>query len=125
MKQFLYIIHKSRQTPALSAEKQKEFLKSCEEYIKRLTEVGKMISAQPLKLEGTVVSKKWDIFVETPLWNPNEYIGGYYHIYANSLEEAALITTENPEFTFFPSTRIEVRPIQTVEESTGYEYPCN
>jgi len=50
-------------------------------------------------------------------------IGGYYHILAENLDEAISIAKQNPEFKYNPDTRIEVRPIEMKENSTGFVYP--
>ena len=58
-----------------------------------------------------------------PFNETKEVIVGYYHIIANSLDEAIAIAKGNPEFEYTPTARIEVRPIKMKEESTGFEYP--
>jgi hypothetical protein len=45
---------------------------------------------------------------------------GYYHIIANSLEEAVEMAKENPEFEYVPSASIEVRPIKLKEEKIKF-----
>ena len=60
---------------------------------------------------------------EGPFNEAKEIIVGYYHILANDLSDAIAIAKGNPEFEYGTTARIEVRPIKTKEESTGYIYP--
>jgi hypothetical protein len=107
----------------LSPEQHQRFLKSCERYIDRLKKEGKLLSAQPIAWKGTILSRAGTDWGEGPFRESGEVIGGYYHILANDLTEATSIAKANPEFEFNPNTRIEVRPINMKEESTGFVYP--
>ncbi len=60
---------------------------------------------------------------EAPFNETKEVIVCYYHLLAEDFNEAVALAKENPEFEYGTTARIEVRPIQTKEESTGFVYP--
>jgi len=100
-----------------------KFLKACEVYIGEIKNAGKLISAQPLVREGILISGKAGALKESPYNETNEVQVGYYHIIAEDINEAVEIAKHNPEFVFSTSARIEVRPIKTKENTTGFVYP--
>ena len=108
---------------ALSAEKQHAFIKECESYIAVLKAENKLIAAQPLVREGVVVSQADSGWKEVALNAGNEVQVGYYHIMAADINEAMSIAKPNPEFEYVPTASIEVRPIKTKEQETGFVYP--
>lgn len=105
------------------AERHTEFLKQCEAYINGLTAEGRLISAQPLEREGTMVSGRAGAWQERPFNEADEVQVGYYRIRADNLGEAIAIAKRNPEFAFSSTARIEVRPIKGAEVSTKFTYP--
>jgi len=124
MKEFMFYIRNEKDAKkAMKAEENLAFLKKCETYINRLKNDHKLIAAQPLVREGVIITrakKGWnekDIVAETIVQV------GYYHILANDIDEAISIAKENPEFEFVPSASIEVRPVKTEENETGFKYP--
>src|SRR5215510_5891847 len=123
MKEFMFLIRNQGDAKAaLTSEKHLEFVKQCEVYIGKLKAKNQLIAAQPLIREGVIISKpqSWS---ETPC-DPNKEIQvGYYHILAESMEEAISIAKENPEFAYVPTASIEVRPIKMKEETTKFVYP--
>lgn len=124
MKEFMLLIRNQRDHQASwSPERQCEFVEQCTNYIADLTKQGKLISAQPLVREGSMVSGSkgaWDIGSYS---ESKEVIVGYYHVRAADIDEAISIAKRNPEFKYGPTARIEVRPIKMKEESTQYTYP--
>ena len=57
MKEFmLYIRNESDHMKALSVDQHQAFLKACETYIIKLKKEDKLIPAQPLVKEGTIIS---------------------------------------------------------------------
>jgi len=125
MKEFMFFIRKnSISEETLSEDKFKKFLESCEVYIEGLKKTGKLISAQPIQRAGNIISVKSGELDELPYQEGREYIGGYYHIRAEDLDEAIFIAKQNPEFDYNPDTRIEVRPIKMKEDKTGFVYPA-
>jgi hypothetical protein len=124
MKEFMFFIRKQADSAkTLPADKHTEFLKSCESYIGMLKAERKLVSAQPIERTGAILSRVNDEWTESPFNENREVIGGYYHIMARDLDEAINIAKANPEFTYNPGTRIEVRGIKTNEEQTGFVYP--
>ena len=124
MKEFMLLVRNEidHQSGWSSAQHQ-QFLKKCEVYVGRLKGEGKLISAQPLVREGTMVSGSAGAFKESPFTQTKEVIVGYYHILANDLKEAISIAQGNPEFEHSATARVEVRPIKMKEEATGFVYP--
>ncbi len=118
-----FIRKQSNSKDTLSPEQHQKFLKGCELYIGKLKQEGKLISAQPIEWNGSILSFPGKVWNDTPYNESKEVIGGYYHIFASDLNEAIAIAKDNPEFQFNPNTRIEVRPIKMKEVSTGFVYP--
>lgn len=124
MPAYMFFIRKQTESAkTLSPEVHEKFLKGCETYIGRLKEQGKLIAAQPIERAGTILSKSVNNWIEAPLHEHTEVIGGFYHILADNLAEAIDIARANPEFEYNPGTRIEIRPLKMKEETTGYLYP--
>ena len=124
MKEFMLLVyneidHQSNWTP----ERHQQFLKSCESYIGKLQEDGKLKIAQPLIGEGAIISGSKGKWKKVPFNETKEVQVGYYHILAKNMDEAMEIAKGNPEFDFSTTARVEVRPIKTREETTGYAYP--
>jgi hypothetical protein len=126
MKEFMFLIrNKPEGKSVLTTERKNEFLRKCENYIKRLKKEGKLISAQPLLNDGKIISGSTENWMEFSYNETSEVQVGYYHIFAKDLDEAIAIAKENPEFEYTKNARIEVRPIKTKEEKTGFIYPKN
>ena len=124
MKEFMLLVRNEIDHQASwSPEQQRQFLKKCEVYIGNLTKEGKLKSAQPLVRKGKLISGSKGAWKEAPFNETKEVIVGYYHLLAEDLNEAVALAKENPEFEYGTTARIEVRPIQTKEESTGFVYP--
>ena len=71
------------------------FIKKCESYIGILKGENKLIAAQPIVREGVVLKKTENDWAERDITIDSETQVGYYHIAANSLEEAIKIAKEN------------------------------
>jgi hypothetical protein len=124
MKEFIMLIRKPNSNKeALPADTQLEFLKSCQLYIEELGAKGHLLAAQPIERAGCIISKPQDSWLEHSFNINEEVLGGYYLIRAKDLGEAIELAKQNPEFTFNPGARIEVRPLKMKEDKTGYEYP--
>ena len=108
---------------SMSPTDHETFVRKCESYISELRSEGKLIAAQPLNRQGVVISHLDETWIETPV-DPHKTIQvGYYHILASDNDEATAIAKRNPEFEFTPGASIEVRPIKTKEQTTGFTYP--
>jgi len=106
----------------MTSEQYLQFVKKCEDYIGILKKVNRLIAAQPILREGKVISKQKGEWVELPVNTGTEIQVGYYHIRAETLEDAITIAKGNPEFEYVASASIEVRPVKMKEERTGYIY---
>ena len=124
MKEFMLLIrNQAAEKDAMASEQAKAFLKACEAYIEQLNSTGRLISAQPLARQGTMLSGTRDAWQEGAYTDTTEVIVGYYHLLANDLEEAIALAKDNPEFAFSQTARVEIRPVKTKEASTGFVYP--
>jgi len=124
MKEFmLRILNEIDHQDAWPPEQHQQFLKSCERYIEKLKTEGRLRSAQPLLREGVILSGSKEKWKTVPFNESGEVQVGYYHILAKDINEAIEIAKGNPEFEFGTTARIEVRPIKTREENTGFVYP--
>ena len=123
-KEFMFYIRNNADAKKmLSSEEHLAFIKQCEVYIAGLQANGNLIAAQPLVREGVTITKAGKEWITTSLAEKQEVQVGYYHLYADDMDEALAIARNNPEFEYVPSATIEVRPIKTKEEQTGFVYP--
>jgi hypothetical protein len=115
MKEFMVFI-KNEGNPVmnLSPEQQQEHVQKVGAYIKGLFESGKMKAAQPLEMEGTIISQKDGKFIDGPFNETKEVISGYYHILASDLNEAIEIGKADPRFED-GVWKLEIRPIMKVD----------
>lgn len=126
MKEFMLLIrNRINHQDEWTDERLQEFLKKCEVYILNLKKQEKLISAQPLVREGSIISGKSGSWKVEPFNEHDEIQVGYYHILAKDMEEAISIAKGNPEFEFGSTARIEVRPVKTKEVTTNFVYPKN
>lgn len=124
MKEYLfYIKNESDAKKALSCEEHFAFIKKCEVYITNLKNKNQLIAAQPLIREGILLSKERSNWKIKHLDIDKETQVGYYHIYADSINEALEIAKQNPEFEYVPSASIEIHEIKTKETETNFIYP--
>ena len=119
----LYISNEGDAKAHLSHDQHLAFIKDCESYIAGLRQSGKLVAAQPIVREGCVLTKSGNEWRETPINTNLKVQVGYYHIRADNMEEAIAMAKGNPEFRYVPSASIEVRPVKTNEEETGFVYP--
>lgn len=124
MKEFMFLIRNQIDHQVeWTTEIHQSFLKKCELYITNLKNENKLISAQPLVREGTIISGTSGAWKEVPFNETREVQVGYYHIFAENMDDAISIAKRNPEFEFSSTARIEVRPVKTKETTTGFNYP--
>ena len=114
MNEFMLFI-RSEENPKsdLSPEQLQQHIAKVGAFIKRLTEEGKMKSAQPLEMEGRILSYQNGQIVDGPYNETKEVISGYYHLVAKDLNDAIEIVKEDPRFDE-GIWRVEVRPIKKV-----------
>ena len=115
MKEFMLFI-RSEENPKskFSPEEMQQHIERVGSYIKLLTEEGKMKSAQPLEMDGKMLSYKNGKIIDGPYNETKEVISGYYHLLAKDIHEAIEITKKDPRFEE-GIWRIEVRPIMKVD----------
>ncbi len=115
MKEFMLFIRSEEKPKAnLSPEQLQQHIEKVGSFIKKLADQGRMKSAQPLEMEGRMLSYKDGKVIDGPYNETKEIISGYYHLLAEDLDEAIAITKEDPRFEE-GIWRIEVRPIKKVE----------
>lgn len=119
----LYIRNEKDAKNSLTPEQHLAFIKRCEVYIEMLKSENKLIAAQPLIREGSMIKRESNQWIQKDISSDSEVQVGYYHIRANDFEEAIKIAKDNPEFEYVPSASIEVRPVKTKEAETGFVYP--
>lgn len=103
----------------LSPEQQQHHVNKVMNYMGGLVQSGKLNSAQPLDMDGVMVSGAGGKLKDGPFNETKEVIAGYFLVQANNLEEAVQIAKANPVFEDGTGARIEVRPIKVMEGING------
>ena len=98
----------------MSAKEQQEHVAKIGNYIGNLMKEGKLKSAQPLDMSGSIIQRNKGVFKDGPFSESKEVIVGYFHILANDVNEAIAIAKANPVFAT-GNTSIEVRPIKIMQ----------
>jgi hypothetical protein len=120
MKEFMLLIRTQGDHLAdLSPEKQQEHVQKVMNYMGGLMKSGKLKSAQPLDMEGTIISGAKGKLKDGPYNETKEVIAGYFLVQAKDLAEAIQIAKDNPVFEDGTNARIEVRPIKVMEGING------
>lgn len=115
MKEFLLLIRtQGDHMESLTPEQRQQHVQKAQQYIGTLLEKGQLKGAQPLGMEGRIISGTPGSLKDGPFNETKEVIAGYFLISANDLDEAMQIARVNPVFEE-PNIRIEVRPIKTIE----------
>jgi hypothetical protein len=119
----LLVRNQQDHSDAWPPERHREFLEACEIYIGDLRRGDNLVAAQPLVRDGVILTNEGGDWKEAPLEHKPDIQVGYYHIRAESLEDAIACAKRNPEFAFSPTARVEVRPLKASEPETGFDYP--
>jgi hypothetical protein len=120
MKEFMLLVRTQGDHLAeLSPEQQQHHVKKVMNYMGGLMQSGKLNSAQPLDMEGVIISGVGGKLKDGPFNETKEVIAGYFLVQANNLEEAVQIAKANPVFEDGTGARIEVRPIKVMEGING------
>ena len=115
MKEFMLLISaEGDPMVSMSAAQKQQHVQKVGAYIQKLVEEGKMKDAQPLEMDGNKISKKGNAFIDGPFNESKEVITGYYHLLAETLEEATEIARSDPRFED-GNWKIEIRPIMKVD----------
>jgi hypothetical protein len=97
MKQFMMFIRtEGDHLQELSPDDQKDHVQKVGGYIGKLMQDGKLKSAQPLEMEGTIITSPRGKLKDGPFNETKEVIAGYFLIEANDLQEAVAIAKQNP-----------------------------
>ena len=114
MKEFmLFIRNEGNPIADLSPEQQQEHIKKVGSFIKEMVDAGKIKAAQPLEMQGRILSNDTGHIIDGPFIETKEVISGYYHILAEDLQEAISIAKSDPRFED-GKWKIEIRPIMKV-----------
>jgi hypothetical protein len=114
MKEFiLFIRNEGDPVVNLPQEKQREHVQKVGRFIRQKFEDGIMKAAQPLEMQGSIVSFQNGSFKTVALDETNEVISGYYQVSARDLNEAIEIAKADPRFED-GKWRIEVRSVMKV-----------
>ena len=81
-----------------SPEKWQAHMQKFMQWMSDLTEQGKFVGAQPLKISGKVVSGTNKVVTDGPFVEGKEMVGGYLICKAESLDEAVEIAKGCPIF---------------------------
>jgi hypothetical protein len=115
MKPFLLLIRtEGDHLEKLNAADQQAHVQRVGGYIGNLMQEGKLHSAQPLEMEGTIITSPKGKLKDGPFNETKEVIAGYFLIEANDLKEAIDIAKANPVLED-ENARIEVRPVRKME----------
>lgn len=111
MKEFLFLFrNENHGNNPQSPDAMQQNLEKWTEWLKQLTQEGKLNGGQPLENTGKVVSGTAKKITDGPFAEGKEIIGGYLLIKADSLDEAVSISKDCPIFENDGS--VEVREIQ-------------
>jgi hypothetical protein len=120
MKEFMLLIRtEGDHLATLSQAEQQDHIQKVMVYMEDLMKNGKLKSAQPLELQGALISGTKGKLKDGPFNESKEVIAGYFLIQARDLNEAVQIARNNPVFESATNARIEVRPIKILEGING------
>ncbi len=115
MKEFLLLIRtEGDYCGDMPTEQYKEHINRVSSYIQKLTQEGKLKSAQPLTMNGLMLQGTKGVFKDGPFIESKEVIAGYFLILAKEFNEALEIAKANPVFEE-TDARIEIREIKHEE----------
>lgn len=115
MKEFMAFIYTEGDHMAeMSPEEQQQHVEKVGGYIQQMMSAGKMKDAQPLEMTGITISGTKGSLHDAPFNESKEVVGGYYHLVANDIEEAAEMVKADPRFEDGP-WKVEIRPVRVVE----------
>lgn len=120
MKEFMLLIRSEGDcVEKMTPEVHRVHFKKVVDYINRLKSEGRLISAQPLTMTGSILQGAGAAFKDGPFAETKEVIAGYYLFKAENMEEAGEIAKAHPILVDAPSSRIELREIK-MEEGINY-----
>lgn len=114
------VISRGQWDKALSPEQIQRAIDEFYVWFDQLVKEGKMKAGQRLARAGKIVSKH--VVMDGPFAETKEVIGGYWFIYASSLEEAAKLASGNPCLAC--GLVYEIRPIDS-ERASAFTVTSN
>ena len=115
MKEFMFFVRaEGNPLDNFSPEQQQQHVEKVSDYIESLIKKGQLKSAQPLEMEGVVISGNSHQLLDGPFNESKEVILGYYHILAKDMNEAVALAKADPRFED-GKWRLEIRPIMQVD----------
>ena len=99
----------------MSPEFHQQHLKRVINYIDNLKNQGRLISAQPLTMTGSILQGSKGSYKDGPFIESKEVIAGYFLFRAKDLDEAREIAKAHPLLADEATSRIEVREIKHEE----------
>ena len=103
----------------MAPELHKSHLQKVINYIDNLRITGRLISAQPLAMTGSIIQGKGAAFKDGPFIESKEVIAGYFLFRANNLDEAKEIAKGHPLLEDDATARIELRQIKIEKGVNG------
>jgi len=107
------VLSRGQWDASLSPERIQQAIDAFYDWHDRLVAEGRMKAGQRLAMDGKVVAR--DLVTDGPFGETKEVLGGYWFFYADSLDEAARLASENPCVAC--GLVMEVRPIESVRAS--------
>lgn len=108
-----YVYSDANRVADLESEAQQKHIKKIGAYIESLAKQGKLKDAQPLEMEGVILSNPNGEFETLSFKRHEKVIAGYYLILAKDLDEAIAIAKADPRYEE-AGWEIEIRPIKKV-----------
>ena len=113
MRQFLLLIRTQGDcAEQMGRELHEKHLQKVIRYIDNLKVQGRLLSAQPLTMEGSIIRGRSGAFKDGPFIESKEVIAGYFLFTAKDMDEAKQIAMSHPLFEDSDDSRIEVREIR-------------
>lgn len=112
--EFMLLVHSHKdQMTEMGSEHREKHIQKVGQYIEGLAKSGTLLDAQPLVMDGAVITAIDGKVNQKKLKVSNRAVAGYYKIKAKNLDEAISIAKADPRFEE-NGWAIEIRPIKKV-----------
>ena len=116
MQEFLLLIRSEGEcADHMTQEQHQAHFNRVVSYINDLRTSGKLISAQPLTMRGSMLQRKGGSIKDGPFIESKEVIGGYFLFTASNYDEAMEIARAHPLLSDDETSRLELREIKMEE----------
>ncbi|HEY4656008.1 MAG TPA: YciI family protein [Cyclobacteriaceae bacterium] len=112
MEKYMYLF-RGGDVSTLSPEQQQAHMQKWFAWVEKLTKQGRYVAGEPLLPGGKTVSGSKKAVTDGPFTESKEIIGGFFTVYASTLDEAVEMSKECPDFEFDGS--VEVREIMKID----------